>query len=215
MLPSSAAPEAGGDRSHRSGRTHSVAIGHTHPYAEWSAAGRRFNLYATVQSSRSATVRTLWSDDAVFFFQCSDWSAVGPVTGFDVSSPTSPAGAGAPEGGRKTEDDFFAVSQTQGTGGERRTMPKPTAEARGVSRCHTARLEFFTCFVSAALEPLVPAGPRVLSSASPSANRAVGLYVLAANTVTSTPGLQLCRSPWPINLSNGELGQAPIPGKRL
>ncbi|KAF0026784.1 hypothetical protein F2P81_021521 [Scophthalmus maximus] len=67
----------------------SVAIGHTRPYAEWSAAGRRFNLYATVQSSRSAT------------------------------------GAGAPEGGRKTEDDFFAVSQTQGTGGERRTMPKP------------------------------------------------------------------------------------------
>ena len=36
-------------------------------------------------------------------------------------------GAGAPESGRKTEDDFFLFSQQQGTGGERRKMPKPVS----------------------------------------------------------------------------------------
>lgn len=33
-------------------------------------------------------------------------------------------GSGAPDGGRKTEDDFFLFSQQQATG-ERRKMPKP------------------------------------------------------------------------------------------
>lgn len=36
-------------------------------------------------------------------------------------------GSGAPERGRKTEDDFFLFSQQQGTGGERRKMPKPVS----------------------------------------------------------------------------------------
>lgn len=40
------------------------------------------------------------------------------------------SGAGAPGRGRKTEDDFFLFSKQQGTGGERRKMPKPVSSSR-------------------------------------------------------------------------------------
>lgn len=46
-------------------------------------------------------------------------------------------GCGAPDGGRKTEDDFFLFSQQQATG-ERRKMPKPVRKS-----CTTLYFSFF------------------------------------------------------------------------
>lgn len=66
------------------------------------------------------------------------------------------SGAGALKRGGKTEDDFFLVSQQQGTGGERRKMPKPVSgpteaaliywpHCTGLWSTHCFRVAYVSC----------------------------------------------------------------------